>query len=125
METAAARSSGFYYIDVGGDFCIVDRWWHLLPVAVAFFSIKIFMKMPNGAEKKRQSTDNHLRNESLENISASAAALNTYLSPLKHTPNILELFFVHNFLGDRKGWNRMGRDRRLHMERQTFPENII
>ena len=39
-----------------------------LPVAVEFFSTKTFMKMPNGAEKKRQATDNRIRNVPLENI---------------------------------------------------------
>ena len=42
-----------------------------LPVAVAFFSIKTFMEMPNGAEKKCQATDNRLRNVPLENIPAT------------------------------------------------------
>ena len=46
----------------------VNRFLRQLPVAVAFFSIKTFMKMPNGAEKKRQATDNRLRNAPLENI---------------------------------------------------------
>ena len=46
----------------------INRFLRRLPVAVAFFSIKTFMKMPNSAEKKRQATDNHIRNVSLENI---------------------------------------------------------
>ena len=46
----------------------IDRFLRPLPVAVAFFSIKTFMEMPNGAEKKRQATDKRLRNVPLENI---------------------------------------------------------
>ena len=70
----------------------IDRFLRPLPVAVAFFSIKIFMKMPNGAEKKFQATDNCIRNAPLENIPASAAALNTFLSPLKHTKHLGTFF---------------------------------
>ena len=46
----------------------IDKFLRLLPVAVALFSIKTLMKMPNGAEKKCQATVNGLRNEFLENI---------------------------------------------------------
>ena len=48
----------------------INGFLRQLPVAVAFFSIKTFMKMPNSAEKKRQGTDNRIRNAPLENIPA-------------------------------------------------------
>ena len=45
-----------------------DKFLRQLPVEVAFFFIKKFMKKPKGTEKKCQATDNRLRNASLENI---------------------------------------------------------
>ena len=51
----------------------INEFLRRLPVAVAFFSIKTFMKMPNGSEKKCQAADNRLRNESLENIPVFAS----------------------------------------------------
>ena len=36
----------------------IDKFLRWLQVAVAFFSIRTFMKMPNGEEKKCQTTDN-------------------------------------------------------------------
>ena len=46
----------------------IDKFPRRLPVAVAFFSIKTFMKMPKSVEKKRQATDKSIRNVPLENI---------------------------------------------------------
>ena len=52
--------------------CVLEvqtsKFLRQLPAAVAFFSIKTLIKMPNGAEKKCQAMDNRLRNAFLENI---------------------------------------------------------
>ena len=51
----------------------IDQFHRQLPVAVAFFSIKTSMKMPNGSVEKYQATDDRLRNVSLENIPVFAS----------------------------------------------------